>query len=357
MRICVFSERMAEPFDEGIKNTALHLMQELSRVHEVLRLTAFGESTAAYGIENVRANRLLLSPALGHRMRRFRPELTIYVPTACATPASFLRSCVLRAHGRGAPVVLVALQWRVYGRLAGLVMPRLGPDLVLVQAERTRASLERFGCRLRTLRPGVDLERFRPATAGRRAELRRAYGADEGSYVLLHVGHLNRGRGIQALLPLQRLPGAQVVVVGSASTSHDQELVTELTRAGVKVLGEHIADMAAVYQMADCYVFPVQGETSAIDVPLSVLEAMACDLPVVTTRFGGLPGLFASARGLRYVGRPEQIVEAVESLRGMTGPGTRRLVEPFAWSRVVDEMLQGVCGDLGLVCARGNLEG
>ena len=42
-RICVFSERLATPFDEGIKNVALAVIRELSCDHSLLPLTTFGE--------------------------------------------------------------------------------------------------------------------------------------------------------------------------------------------------------------------------------------------------------------------------------------------------------------------------
>lgn len=348
MRICVFSERMAEPFDEGIKSYAAHLIGELGKAHEVMALTTFGESLPALGIENVPANKPLLSIPLARKVRGFRPELILYVPTACATPFSFLRACVLKAYGQRASVTLVALQVRSYGWLARRVMPRLRPDLVLVQSERTRASLEPYGCRLRLIPPGIDLERFQPAKPEKRAQLRRTYGIAPQSYVILHVGHLNRGRNVQALLPLQRQPGNQVVVVGSTSTPQDESLVQELIQVGVKVIGKFVNDIAEVYQMADCYVFPVRGKTSAIDLPLSVLEAMACNLPVVSMPFGGLPGKLSPGRGLRYVEDSGQLPEAVEACKGLADPGTREMVKPFAWPRVIPAILEGICADLGL---------
>lgn len=349
MRICVVSERVAGPPDEGIKSYAWHLAGELGKAHEVLALTTFIRATQggqAQRFCNVPANKLFLSLPLACRVRRFRPEVIFYVPTAAATPFSFWRARVLKLYGGGAPVVLVALQVRRYGRVARWVMAHLPPNLVLAQAERTRASLAFLGPRLRLIPPAVDLERFRPATAERRAELRRAYGIEPQSRVILHVGHLNRGRNVQALVPLQR-PGQQVVVVGSTSTSQDEELVQELIRAGVRVIREYVPDIAELYQLADCYVFPVRGETSAIDLPLSVLEAMACDLPVVSTPFGGLAALGAG-KGLCYVEDESRLGEAVEACKRLVHPGTRETVAPFAWSRVIPTILEGVCAELGL---------
>ena len=348
MRVCLFSERMAPPFDEGIKNTALHLARGLGQRHDVSTLTAFGADVPDLGIKNVPANQLLLSPWLCSEIRRFRPDLIVYVPTACATLYSFLRSRVLKAYGRGVPIVLLALQPRSYGRLARALMPRLRPELVLVQSETTRASLAPFGCRVATIPPGIEIARFRPVGEEKRAELRCKYGLATDDYVVVHVGHLNRERNVQVMCHLQRQAGVQAILVGSTSTEHDKSLIGELTQAGVRVIQEYLPDIAEVYQMADCYLFPVNSATSAIDVPLSVLEALACDLPVVTTRFGGLPALFEAAPGFRYIDSPEQISDAVRACQGIQRPGTREMVQPYAWPGVAERILDTICRETHL---------
>jgi glycosyltransferase involved in cell wall biosynthesis len=347
MRIVVFSERLQPPFDEGIKNYAFHLARELSKLHQVMLLTAFGASLPDLGIENLPSNPLLLSLPFARRLRQFRPDVICYVPTACATLFSFWRARMLKAFGGGAPIVLVALQVRSYGRFARAVMPHLHPDLVLVQAERTQSSLEPFGCKLALLTPGVDLERFSPAAPESRAALRIRYGVAPQAYVALHVGHLNRGRNVQALVGLQGYANIQVVVAGSTSTPKDEELVAELRRAGIKVIDHFVADIAELYRLADCYVFPVEGRNSAIDLPLSVLEAMACDLPIVTTRFGGLPALFEPAAGVRYVADLQELPGAVAACQGLDAPGTRALVAPYAWTRIAEQVLATVSQILG----------
>ena len=350
VRICVFSERQVSACDEGIRNYALALARALeaapsAQPHDVRLLTTYGETQAGggrapqHGVTNVQANPLLLSLPLRRAIRRFAPELLLYVPTACATPFSFVRARVLECYTRGAPVVQIALQPRSYGRLARRVMRRCCPALVLVQSEATHATLAPLGCALRLIRPGIDLERFRPLPADQRAALRQRYGIAPEDYVLLHVGHLNRGRALQALLPLQATAGQRLVIVGSSTTVQDATLVAELRAAGVLVIDHFVLDIAEVYQLADCYVFPVQDARASIDVPLSVLEAMACDLPIVTTRLDGLTRLFAPAPGLRYVDSPAELPSAVAACRELVEAGTRALVAPYAWTNVAQQVL------------------
>jgi glycosyltransferase involved in cell wall biosynthesis len=218
-------------------------------------------------------------------------------------------------------------------------MPRLRPDLVLVQSEATRASLAPFGCRMAELTPGIDLDRFRPMSVAQRIALRRAYAVPEDAYVVLHVGHLNRERNVQSLGALRQMEGAQVVVVASSSTPHDAALSAELRAAGVRVIAKHVREIAELYQLADCYVFPVEARMSAIDLPLSVLEAMACDLPVVTTPFGGLVSRFAEGPGFHYAQNTRQMLEAVRACRAAGGAGTRALVSNLSWERVAEGLM------------------
>lgn len=338
MRICVFAEGLAPPLDEGIKNQVWRLIQELGAAHTVYALTTRGRDMPELGIADVRANRMLLGVGLARQLRHFRPDVILYVPSACGTLFSFMRSRALRWMARGAPVALLSLQPRRYGALVRKLMPLVQPELVLVQSPSTRASLAPLAGRIRQVAPGVDVERFRPATPDQRIVLRQRFGFARQEYVALHVGHLKRERNVQALIALQQT-GVRVVLAASTSTWRDNDLVVELRAAGVTLIEEYLPDIAALYSACDCYVFPARAHAACIDVPLSVLEAMACNLPIVTTRFGGLPALFEHSNGLRFVKDDEQLVSEVQACRRLAAdPGTRAMVLPYAWSRVAEEI-------------------
>jgi glycosyltransferase involved in cell wall biosynthesis len=279
-----------------------------------------------------------LFSALAH----YRPEIIFYVPTASTTLMACVRSRVLKAYCPGATVVLVGLQVRRHGRLARRLIRHVAPELVCVQATDSQQYLERLGCSVGLLPSGVDTHTFRPVSSERRRELRARYDLRPDAPTILHVGHLRARRGVRVLAELTAGGANQVVLVTSSSTGHDADLAEELRGAGVTVLTCYQPHVEHLYQLADCYVFPVESAINAIEVPLSVLEALACDLPVVTTRFGGLPRLFAGSHhpGLVFVDSTNALVRAAAQLAVSPQRGTRPLALPYAWETVASSLLE-----------------
>ena len=219
----------------------------------------------------------------------------VYVPTASLTLASGVRSRTLKRYA-GAPVALFATQGRRHRKPVQMAARFVAPDLCVAQSAATVEQARLLGWPAELLPPGVDLATFRPVSTDRKAILRRQFGLGEDEFVVLHVGHLNRGRGVADLLAVTDL--ARPVLACSTSTPQDAELAGELRTKGVSVFSDYIPKIADLYAAADAYLFPVPPDPegpSSIDVPLSVLEAAACGLPVVTTRFGALPDLWPEA--------------------------------------------------------------
>ncbi|HEX5501561.1 MAG TPA: glycosyltransferase family 4 protein [Thermomicrobiales bacterium] len=341
-RVCVLSEDLSGAPDEGVKKFTLALADALARNHEVALLSTRGPVTAA-GAAVVPAPRTFLSRPLRAALARRRPEVLIYAARSSATLLAFLRCRVLRAYCPRATVVLVSLQARRHPRWQRRAIRSLAPDLICAQSPASRDYLAGLGCGVALLPSGVDVETFRPVEAARRRELRARYGLRADRPVALHVGHLQPGRGIRALADLAARGACQVVLVTSSSTAYEAAagLAEELRAAGVVVLTDYLPHVEHLYQLADCYVFPVASTDNAIEVPLSVLEALACDLPVATTRFGGLPRLFDQAAhpGLVFADTPAALVDAAERLCRTAPAGTRELVLPYSWGAVAAGVL------------------
>jgi len=138
----------------------------------------------------------------------------------------------------------------------------------------------------------VDTSKFQPLQNIERKEaLRKKYDIPVDKYIITHIGHINWGRNLNALIPLQNGDN-QVVVAGSSSTPIDapkeKELKKHLLDCGIKIIDRYIENIEELYQLSDLYVFPVIFEGGCIGIPLSILEARACGIPVLSTEFGGL---------------------------------------------------------------------
>ena len=337
-RICFIADNLLGPQDEGIRKFASSLLAAWPAGWDVLALSPRA-SGPKNGVIPVKTNRLLLGRELWERVRRFRPEIVCYVPSSSATLFGLLRSRILKLYWPRARVVMVALQPRPYGWLGRTVAARLAPDRVLVQSRRTGEALGRLGFRVGFVPGGVDVERFSPVSAERKAALRAKHGLDPKSFTILHVGHLSGLRNIESLPWVRHALGCQVVLVVSSLHSENRGLLDSLRERGVIVLDRYLPNIEEVYQLSDCYLFPVLSEQASIEVPLSVLEAMSCNLPVVSTRYGGLPDLFREGEGLFFINSGIETLSALERVRSLDCCRTREKVLPYSWQAVAGSVI------------------
>ena len=227
-----------------------------------------------------------------------------------------------------------------WGLVADAAIRLFTPDSVLVQSNSWRQWAIRWGAPFRMIPvSGVDLDRFRSVSVERRNQLRREFDFPLDEMLVLHVGHLKSDRNLHVLLDVQSQPGLQVVVVGSTTTIHSKGLVRCLEQAGCRVFRTYQPKVEQLYQAVDCYVFPTEDTRAAIQIPLSVLEAMATNLPVITTPFGGLPYYFPRSLGLYYI-TPAQYPQLPEIIRSssVTPSKTESLVLEFSWRSIAKRL-------------------
>jgi len=341
LRLCIVTEKVAPPLDEGFKTGISRIIGELEQRTTALVIGL--DQAPAEGPVKV-LNKLFLSPSMLARVRSFGPEVTLYLPHSSLTPASLARARVLKAL-TGGPVAVAGFQPRQYAGHWPLVVRLLKPDLALVQSRTSAEELAGLGITARVFLSGVDLQRFHPVGRGRKVELRTRYGLPERQRLLLHVGHLNPKRGLEDLAALQDDETA-AVVVASSSTVADPHVSAMLERMGCIIVSGYQAEVEHFYQLADVYLFPTTTTTAAVEFPLSVLEALACGIPVLARPFGGLRDALPEGEFVRYYHSPEEGAAALREMLAApardTGALRDRLERDFTWEAVADMVLHSL---------------
>lgn len=152
---------------------------------------------------------------------------------------------------------------------------------------------------------------------------------------MLHVGHLHSGRNVEILEHITE--DKQVVLVVSSVSKQDQNLRKRLNaKQNVRIIDQYLPDIQEIYQLSDIYLFPVENEENCIDVPLSVLEAAACNTPIVTTAYGELTQ-FAGRPGIMFEETmdPDLINSGLDRMLDLQGYDNRSAVEQYDWDRSV----------------------
>ncbi len=192
------------------------------------------------------------------------------------------------------------------------------------------------GGRIGVIYNGVDAQAFANAVPDR-----RAFGLPAEPFMLLFVGDLrtprkNLGTVLKALAHLP--PNVHLAVAGYLPGSpYPDEARALKIDSRVHFLGL-VKNMPTLMSSVDAYVFPSRYEAMS----LSLLEAMAAGLPVVTARTAGGAEIITPECGivLDDPDDPAALAAAIERLarsrdacRAM-GEAARRLMEGFGWARM-----------------------
>lgn len=200
-------------------------------------------------------------------------------------------------------------------------------DYTTSQIKKFRSDIEPI-----TIKNGVDTDFFTPGPARHSGERR--------GFRILFCGNLSKRKGAD-LLPkiLDGLgDGYKLRIAGGTPSDFGGHKHSNMVFLGRLSRDELLAE----YRQSDALIAPTRME----GLPLSVLEALSCGLPVVTTDAAALPeAVISGANGFVCgVDRPTEIVASVQALRAdgvlhshMRAAARKIAVDQFSHRRMLDE--------------------
>ncbi|MBK8980597.1 MAG: N-acetyl-alpha-D-glucosaminyl L-malate synthase BshA [Planctomycetes bacterium] len=240
-----------------------------------------------------------------------------------------------------------------------------GTDITIVGADRaymrpTRFALEQsaavtavsrfladetqlmFGFRepLEVIPNFVDTARFKPGTAG------RFYDRPDRERILVHASNLRPVKRVADIvrafaIVASRVPARLRIAGDGPDREHALAVAADLGVADrVDALGSLSID-ALEKLLADADLFLSASETESFG--LSMLEAMSCGVPCVSTNVGGVSEVFGPTGRLVPLADPAAMAEAALSFlddaaahRAASAAARQRAVDEFEMSRVVE---------------------
>jgi glycosyltransferase involved in cell wall biosynthesis len=225
-------------------------------------------------------------------------------------------------------------------------------DKIIVVSNATMRYVLGLGAdpeKIELLYNGVDLERFKPLT-GVKDAVREKLGVSKNAVVVVTVRRLVYKNGVDTLIDsakiaIKKNPKLVFLVVGEGPDFAEVKARIEQLgiRSNFRLTGfVSDEDLPLYYNAADFFVLPSK---SGEGLPLVVLEAMACGLPVVATKVGGVSEVMMEDYGkIVPPDNPDALAEAVlefshRELSALKN-GLRAMIEQkFSWDKNVEKLV------------------
>ncbi|MBA7507576.1 N-acetyl-alpha-D-glucosaminyl L-malate synthase [subsurface metagenome] len=195
---------------------------------------------------------------------------------------------------------------------------------------------------------GIDLSEF--DNLPERGEFRKKYGLNDSQKLILYLGRIHKTKGLDLLAKAfaglsKKLDDTKLVIVGpdDGYLPSLKKLIAELEISD-KVLFTgplYESEKLRAYVDADIYVLPSSYEIFGI----TVLEAMACGIPVIVTDCCGIAEVIDGRAGLVVPYDKERLSDAVlcmlsdDKMRQQFGEKGKLLVrEKFNWQKIAEQV-------------------
>jgi glycosyltransferase involved in cell wall biosynthesis len=296
-RILLLTRPICPPWDEASKNFAYTLANNIENA-EIHLLTCGKMENLP---ENVIQENIFPSPKLsfGNKIRlyKFLKKAegfdiihSLFTPTK--VNSFFIKQAL---YGKKAKLIQTVATLREDLYSEADFKKILFGDLIVTYSDYAKEKLEKIGFEnIKRIYPGIDLVEYCPKEKNQ--ELMKRYNIGQDDFVINFTGEYVRLNAIDDVVEsfidlAKENKNFHLQLACRIKNQKDAEkkkkVVERLKKAGylekVSLLDDQSYKMSDVYNLCDISVFPVRTMAGKFDIPLAVIEAMACGKPVIAT--------------------------------------------------------------------------
>lgn len=197
---------------------------------------------------------------------------------------------------------------------------------------------------------GVDHTVYNEEVRLRRDKVRGELGIEDSDIVVLYVSNNWKRKGLKTLIAaLREVPGTRAIVVGRGRKERYRAELQGMEDR-VSFLGKR-EDVDLLYGAADIFVLPTQYDPCSN----ACMEAMACNLPVITSRSNGASEFIedgVSGYLLDDWQDSKTLAKRIQSLkeprlRSAIGQKAAEKMKAYPWQRTMEETLKVLASAAG----------
>lgn len=280
----ILSNSLSQTADEGSLKLATNIVKRLKKENPDTYIVSYERSFDESDL-HLQLNKFHISTRLISLLKK-RKQPVLYIPFPAPTLSMAIRIWILSFFARYGLNVMMVRQYPM-NRIAKILLKLSKAELIVFSKKAYGFYHDIVGDRVVYLKTGIDTNKFVPVSFDRVRDLKIKYGFDPDRPIILHVGHMKEGRNIAELMKIDEKYQVLLVVSTFSKERQSDTLKNQLLKcSNIRIIDEYIPNIEEIYQMSDVYFFPVKQIGHCIDVPLSCLEAAACNKPVITTDYG-----------------------------------------------------------------------
>ncbi len=333
----VLSNSLTDLTDEGSLKLATTLIKKMKLKYSDTYVISF-EREFSMSDKHMKLNKFHFSFELLSILKRTRQKL-LYIPFPAPMSAMVIRIFLLSLFSKKRLDVLLTRKLDMNFCQKSLL--KLSRANVIVFSKDSYFFYNKFlSKRVKYLKTGIDIHKFVPVSKEEQRNLKLKYGFDPEKKIVLHVGHMKEGRNIAELLKIN--DKYQVVLVVSTLSKERQNDVLRdklSSKSNIKIIDYYISNIEEIYQMSDVYFFPVKQMGHCIDIPLSCLEAAACNKPVITTDYGEMSE-FKDKQGFYFIDDfSEREINCIIGEAILMNVGGRYNIKEYDWTVCIGDLI------------------